>query len=642
MYKFAARIGWATVLITGLCLSLPAQGTSAQAATAAPAKPDYRSLFLAVGFSPASPAFSYFSVDSLGGGKLTWNPILDEAPADSPLRLKGEGEGVFVYAPVGKDARPAWTVRVSGKKIVLRSTYVPGLDPLPFVLTLNQKSNHATLLGLMKPGERRVALPCVLHLPDMGSLKIRAGQPGSALDYDARRYVKTPFVRVAFPAATTAVPRLEYELEVAAIYPALRGLGTDPRYDGYRRSFLNLFQVNPRVQMLANNASSDPVPFTLYMDALMAEAAPELVDGLTCLDLVRMTVDRYLAGAKGYGLVGYAVESGDADLVAWKAPWNSLDTFPSLLLAACAYVAGSHDRTWGRAHFDGLAAWAAEMMSSDKNGNGLIEHPHSGNFGDRATADKRPSNWWDTINFGHEDAYANALAYKACLDFAGLARSLGRTADADAYAAKAAKLKAAYQKTFYNPASGLLAGWRSADGKLHDYSFTFVNGIAVAFGLVEGPAANSLMDRLLLKMREAGFSGFRYGLPGNLVPIPKGDYVNHNWAGAREVGEPSLDDGSDAFQIYENGGVTACYAYFTVKALYKLGRTADARMIFQPMLQAYAAGDYQGFCDDGRSKDWRDWKGGCHGYEGLLCDGFLALLCVADDLTAGPATPAGK
>jgi hypothetical protein len=188
----------------------------------------------------------------------------------------------------------------------------------------------------------------------------------------------------------------------------------------------------------------------------------------------------------------------------------------------------------------------------------------------------------------------------------------------------------------------LLAGWKSADGNLHDYAFTFVNGIAVAFGLVEGPAANSLMDRLLLKMREVGFSGFRYGLPGNLVPVPKGDYVNHNWAGAREVGEPSLEDGSDAFQIYENGGATACYAYFTVKALYKLGRIADARTIFYPMLQTYAAGDFQGFCDDGRSKDWRDWKGGCHGYEGLLCDGFLALLCVADDLAAKPPSPAGK
>jgi hypothetical protein len=619
-------IGWAVLTIQSLGLALN------PAVSAGSFKPDFRSNSLAVGFSPESPAFRYFSVDSLGGGKLGGNPILDEPPAESSLRLRIDGPGEFSYAKPAQGGVPAWTIRASGTKLVLRSTYAAGVEPLPFVLGFNQKSNHATLLGLMKPGERRMPLPCVLHLPDMGSVRIAGSAPGLSLDYDARRYVKTPFVRIDFPAATAARPRVEYELEVAAIHPAVRGLGSDPLYDGFRRSFLNLFQVNPRVQMLANNASSDPVPFTLYMDALMALAAPKLADGLTCLDLVRMTLDRYLAGAKGYGLVGYAVEPGEADLVAWKAPWNSLDTYPSLLLAACAYVSGSGDLAWAKVHYDGLAAWAAAMMGSDKNGNGLIEHPHTGNSGDRATADRRPANWWDTINFGHEDAYSNALAYKACLDFAGLARSLGRLSEAADLEAKAARLKSAYSPAFLNPASGLLAGWRSADGKIHDYAFTFVNGIAVAFGLVEGQAANSLMDRLLLKMRSAGFTEFRYGLPGNLVPVRKEDYVNHNWAGAREIGEPSLEDGSDAFQIYENGGATACYAYFTIKALYKLGRAEDARRIFYPMLRSYASGDFQGFCDNGKSKDWRDWKGGCHGYEGLLCDGFLALLCVQDDL----------
>ena len=156
----------------------------------------------------------------------------------------------------------------------------------------------------------------------------------------------------------------------------------------------------------------------------------------------------------------------------------------------------------------------------------------------------------------------------------------------------------------------------------------------MSYGLLDERDANAVMDRLLAKMKDAGFSEFRLGLPGNLIPIRKADYVFHNWAGAREIGEPSLDDGSDAFQIYENGGATACFAYFTIKALYSLGRVADARRIFYPMLESYAAGDFQGFCDNGKSKDWRDWKGGCHGYEGLLTDGYLPLLCVLDDVKA--------
>jgi hypothetical protein len=147
--------------------------------------------------------------------------------------------------------------------------------------------------------------------------------------------------------------------------------------------------------------------------------------------------------------------------------------------------------------------------------------------------------------------------------------------------------------------------------------------------------ANAVMDRLLAKMKAVGFTNFRLGLPGNLIAVRKEDYVFHNWAGAQSVGEPSKDDGSDAFQIYENGGATACYAYFTIKALYSLGRVEDARRIYYPMLDGFAAGEFQGFCRDGKSKDWRDWSGGCHGYEGLLCDGYLTLLAVLDDIKAG-------
>jgi hypothetical protein len=52
------------------------------------------------------------------------------------------------------------------------------------------------------------------------------------------------------------------------------------------------------------------------------------------------------------------------------------------------------------------------------------------------------------------------------------------------------------------------------------------------------------------------------------------------------------------------------------------------------MLEGYAAGDFQGFCDSGMSKDWRDWRGGCHGYEGMLVDNYLPFLAVFDEWEA--------
>lgn len=168
----------------------------------------------------------------------------------------------------------------------------------------------------------------------------------------------------------------------------------------------------------------------------------------------------------------------------------------------------------------------------------------------------------------------------------------------------------------------MLAGWKSADGKLHDYYFLFVNGAAVTYGLLTREQGNRVWDNLLAKMKEVGYTRFDLGLPGNLIPIRREDYVHleKRWGG------PEREDGSDAFQIYENGGATACYAWFTLQALYDLGRKAEADAMLYPMLKAFEDGGFQGRGPDGMTYDWKDWNGGPHGYEGLLVDGYMTLL----------------
>jgi hypothetical protein len=136
-------------------------------------------------------------------------------------------------------------------------------------------------------------------------------------------------------------------------------------------------------------------------------------------------------------------------------------------------------------------------------------------------------------------------------------------------------------------------------------------------------------------MEEVGYTNFSLGLPGNLIPVRRGDYVLQHTP-PEMFDEPQHEDGSDGFQFYENGGATGCRAYFTIKALYKLDRVQDARRIFYSMLRGYARGDFQGFCDNGLSRDWRDWHGGGHGYEGFLVDNYFPLLAVLDDLKAKP------
>lgn len=334
---------------------------------------------------------------------------------------------------------------------------------------------------------------------------------------------------------------------------------------------------------------------------------------------MRATLERYLGGMKGYAQKGYR------DPVRDHYPYDSLDTYPSLVWSAAAYVETTKDYTWFGKHYAGIKAWADRVVSDDRDGDGLIESPLSGNSGSwTPKITLRPSNWWDTVGFGHKDAYSNAIAFRALSRIAQVARTAGHTQDAERYAAAAQRIKAAFPNAFYNPATGVLAGWKSADGKLHDYYFTFVAGLATTMGLVPEDMANRVWDRMFAKMHEVGFNNFRLGLPGNLVPIRREDYVEPaQWAGGS-----TKEDGSDGFQYYENGGATACHVYWTIQGLYNLKRRAGAERILFPVLDAFEQGAFQGFGPNGKSKDWKRWDGTPGGYEGLLVDNFLTLLAV--------------
>jgi hypothetical protein len=316
-------------------------------------------------------------------------------------------------------------------------------------------------------------------------------------------------------------------------------------------------------------------------------------------------------------------------------PEETADLYPSLLIAAADCAEGRRGRDWLAANYAGIRDWADRMLATDRDGTGLIQYPASGNSGSwpEGRPKVRPSNWWDTIGFGHQDAYANALAYRALRAVAGLASNLGRSDDAARYGAAAQKLRQAYFPAFFDRATGVLAGWRSADGQLHDYYFLFVNSIAVLYGLVPRDQQGPIMDRLWEKMRRARFDDFALGLPGNLIPVARRDYVHKD----PRYGGGLREDNADGFQVYENGGATACFAYFTIGALYRAGESARADRILMPLLEAFDRRAFEGTGSNQRTNDWRKWDGTAEGYEGFLTDNYYALLAVLN--RGNPALP---
>ena len=619
--EFLKAVGATTVV----ALARPYQAVAELSGDSAPQIP-FRSDHMELALSSTAPEFVSLNVDGLGKGRRGANIVGSDKPMGGYRASVADSGGArrVEYRPAAapSDAPAAWTFEFSGSRIILTSNWSRAFAPPPFVFHFNLKQVHSTVLGVFRQ-DKLLATPALMHFPGQGSLRLTSSVPDAGLSYTSRRtkgnlsrYNDTAML--SLPAASAEHQRIIYTLDATAIYPQVRGIEGDSRFDPFRRNWLNILQLSPSVSALANNTASDTCAFCYYEYADIAALTPSLAENLTACDLMRQTLDRMLAGGKTYGMPGYGAY-----------PSVSSDTYPSMIIAAADCIRDGSRDAWLKENYAGIRNWAEAMLATDTDGDGLIKYSVSGDSGIwKSHADGAPlflpSNWWDDLGFGHEDAYANALAYRALANMAMMAKHVGRADDATRYLAAAEKLRAAYYKRFFNPATGVLGGWRSADGQLHDYYFLWVNGIAIHYGLVERPAANAIMDKLMAKMKQVGYHDFSLGLPGNLISVAPNDCVvkSARWGCGAKA------DNSDGFQNYENGGATGSLAFFTLAALYDLGRKAEADEILFPMLDAYGKCAFEGTDAHGYSADWKRWDGTFKGYEGYLVDNYYALLAV--------------
>ena len=562
--------------------------------------------FYGVELAVGKPEFASFWVDSLGKGRRWTNGMLGGSSEQKYNTTYGNGWVRYANRQTGAST----LFRFDENAIIIKSVAADGHAAEPFMLKFRFRGRHpahATLLGNME-GDESVTLPAVLHIPGQGTLRV-TGNSASKTPLCLGYHATAEHVTITFPPGVKDNRWTRFRLEVVSLFPRLPAIERDERFDGFRRCWLNILQLSSKHQVLANHAGSEVCGLCYHEYSEIAMLTGPLADGVSGPQLLRDSMNRILAGKKTYGMPGYPF--GDY-------PEPSLDTWPSLLIAAHNYYQASSDDVWVDTHIDKLLEWGRDSLETDSDGNGLIEYHQSGNLGECKV---RPANWWDCINFGHEDAYSNALAYRGFRGLARLAAVAGRIKDAEDFAKAAKKLKAAYYKTFYNPDTGMLAGWKSRDGKLHDYAFTFIQGLAITYGLVDvEKKANKLLDAIFQKMQEENFDRFDIGLPGNLINVPKEDYYEKDlprWGGA------------NAFGVYENGGASANHVYFTLAALYKLGRQKEADRILFPILKSFDESGFQGTGNnDDKTNDWRDRDGTPWGYEGLLVDNYLAVKAV--------------
>jgi hypothetical protein len=578
----------------------------------------------------AAAGLSHLSWDTEGGDRARLNLLLDPATlagriGGRTVPLTGTGRRVgpdrAEFALVGPgDIRLTWAVELADGAIRMSWTGAGAdlatLEGLELRLPFDPRATATGPVTGEVDAEGRFRLPLLLNAPDLGAMQVTAtGRPGVACRWEGSRgrigcwatlTVELPPV----PAGETLQLRFD-----PLVLPQPDGLRDAERWAAARRGWMNLLQASASrpaeahykpcpAGIWANNIISDPVSATQFWLADHVLLVPDLAPGLSARPLLRRSVELFLdRGLLPDGGVRYVWDDG-----------FTMDASPALLIAAWAYVESGDDAQWLGRYRAKLDAVAGFLERRDVDGDGLVESPQSGNRDTRTFGDTA----WDCIASGHENAYVNALTYRAWLGMARLEARGGRPERAAHYAGLAERLKGSYRATFFNPETGWLAWWKSADGELHDLWSDTPTSVAVMYGLLAPEDGGAMLDRHWKALQASGFRAFEVGLPLTVRPIPPA-LMLQGYGGAAA-------DGSDTFGKYLNGGACVSNTSFWLAASYIAGRRERADAVLDAMLARQRDGVFpngggfqNGVIDrypDGA--EFFDWAGRTCGYEGHL------------------------
>jgi hypothetical protein len=292
----------------------------------------------------------------------------------------------------------------------------------------------------------------------------------------------------------------------------------------------------------------------------------------------------------------------------------------------------SGDKAWLARRIEKLHRVADYLLRRDIDGDGLVESIGSGNAGSLRDPD-RADVWFEMMNFGHKNAWTNLLAYRAFCCLANMLDTLGESGGAAWYRKHAARLKTAFREQMLG-ANGWFVSWISADGEVHDYCHTFINGMAVAYGIVSPGEGRDILSRIIEKSHSIGFERWELGVPANLLPCRKADMI-----GARigVDGDPVKDDFAwpeglteeAAFgHRYPNGTIHPTLVWPYLLGLQVAGLSDEADRILNAMIKSAEEGLFQnGLVNAGYGGAEHFYADGrtC-GYEGFLPESWNFLM----------------
>lgn len=588
----------------------------------------FSSRWLRVVFDRDRPKINFISWDSDGRGKTAMNFLEQQSrggiqPRIAPAYLPPEvatgranlyGD-VVQYGPfaAGPGITMVWAIRV-GLKGLEMETAVNAQHAMrirPGVIRVDFESGKTPVAPFYRPGTLSfVGLPCLLNAPDWGTLLVTSPDTSVAgMHWTGAQYAtnqtwehldlsltppKRPGGLVILPRGVSVGKTQWTVVKVVRPITIRGGLAPAVRATHLGRYILNGLEFRPDTNLLSNSVDSINCAFCMWEFANAAQFTPTLPGNVNACDLLRRTLNAYFAGTPAH-------DAPDASIFS-HTYWTSYDTKPALMDGIWTVVFKTGDKRLLQRWLPDIQRLARLMQKSiDKHG--LMESDISGTTG---------VGWYDTYNVSGENAAENAMGYKAFGEAADLEALAGRARRAAHYRALAARIKQAFLPRLFDPKASVIAGWRGFRGHLHDYWFPWINGLAIDNGLVPEPLARQILGRFQAKLKAMGFKRYNLGMPNCLEAIPKPYYVVPN-----------------KFGQYLNGGVTPCFTYFYIQALYRVGMRREANAILAPLMQSFSKGLFNGgYCyrrgtpDNG---EWHLWNGERYGAEGYLVDCYDPL-----------------
>lgn len=620
----------------------------------------FRTPFLELGFRLSSPSWSYMGLDSDGGGKTSRNllqlprsmdivrsgvypsgvyPVLRDQNAEylaqGPRLASSDGKHIVGF--LASDYRGS--VRVKHNTVtyrveiptvgqhydiqfevlrdrVLMRTVRQASEPLRawnssawHVATDNRVTPSCVLGVPTRKGEAGLIHgPVLWHFPRYGSLRV-SSSPGTSVRSDSVRPLDTNTFELKL--GETAMDEGDYLLEAGrhesnVEFRVDKGVKQDllPETPAVVRRMLErhtatAFPFRADTATYSNNGASMHCTTSLADVSALAERAPSPIAEVSPNSLVELSLERWLDGAPSYG-------SGQTSHGPHRLEDEYVHMAANTLTALARHLTHYASAEWFASRRGRVVDEIRQMLQRDVDGDGLVESViRRGNSHEHQWS----TSWADVISFGWKDAWANASLFETWTLFEPVLRERGEPGLADEVHDSRTALQAAYLPTFANDKTGLIGGWRSEDGTLHDYGFSLVNGAACSTDLLALSDARDVMSSLVQAWGAVGIADFRNGLPLNLWRIPEEDI------GGVVFGLPMGG--------YQQGGMSHHGARVVLDALYRVGMEDVGDQLLASLAETIA--DDSAFGGVGSGVDWRMWDGTPSGYEGQLVEGFSVL-----------------